>query len=62
MRPLIQSVFVNEDDHSVFLLGFFLMAGHVLRFHSAMASSFRSSARPFGRCGLQFNCRSSFHT
>lgn len=62
VRALAQPAFVDEDDRAVFFLGFFFMAGQVLRFHSMMASSFRSSARPFGRCGLQFNWRSSFQT
>jgi hypothetical protein len=62
VRALAQSAFVDEDDRPAFFLGFFLMAGQVLRFHSTMASSFRSSARPFGRCGLQFNWRSNFQT
>jgi len=59
---LTQPAFVDEDDRAAFLLGFFLTAGHVLCFHSAIASSFRSSARPLGRCGLQFNCRRIFQT
>ena len=62
VRALAQPAFVDEDDRPAFFLRFFLMAGQVLRFHSTMASSFRSSARPLGRCGLQFNCRKSFHT
>ena len=62
VRALAQSAFVDEDDRAAFFLRFFLIAGQVLRFHSTMASSFRSGARPFGRCGLQFNWRKSFHT
>jgi len=58
---LAQSAFVEEDDRAAFL-GFFLMAGQVFRFHSPMASSVRSNARPAGRCGLQFSCRNSFQT
>jgi hypothetical protein len=52
VRALTQTAFVDEDDRAAFFLGFFLMAGQVLRFHSTMASSLRSSARPAGRCGL----------
>jgi hypothetical protein len=50
---LAQPAFVDEDDGAPFFLGFFLIAGQVLRFHSPMASSLRSSARPTGRWGLQ---------
>src|SRR5579859_357650 len=59
---LAQPAFVDEDDGSPFFLGFFLIAGQVLRFHSPMASSLRSSARPTGRWGLQPSWRSSFQT
>jgi hypothetical protein len=60
--PLAQPAFVDENDRAAFFFGFFLMAGHVFRFHSSMASSLRSSARPIGRCGLHFNWRRSFQT
>jgi hypothetical protein len=60
--PLAQPAFVDENDRTAFFFGFFLMAGHVFRFHSPMASSLRSSARPIGRCGLHFNCRRSLQT
>jgi len=62
MRSLTQPAFVDEDNGAALFLGFFLMAGQVFRFHSAIASSFRSSARPTGRCGLQFSCRNNFQT
>jgi hypothetical protein len=55
MRPLAQSALVDEDDRAAFCLGFFLMTGQRLVFHSWMAASLRSRARPVGRCGLQFN-------
>ena len=51
--PLAQPALVDKDDGPPLLLGFFLIAGQVLRFHSPMASSLRSSARPVGRWGLQ---------
>ena len=62
VRSLAQSAFVDEDDRAAFFLGFFLTAGQVFRFHATMASSLRSKARPAGRCGVQFSCRSSFQT
>src|ERR1019366_9113821 len=62
VRALAQPAFVDEDDRAPFLLGFFLMSGHVFRFQWSMASSLRSNARPAGRCGLQFSCRNSFQT
>jgi hypothetical protein len=60
--PLAQPAFVDEDNGAPFFSGFFLIAGQVLRFHSPMASSLRSSARPTGRWGLQPSWRSSFQT
>lgn len=62
MGPLAQPAFVDEDDRTPFLLGFFLMAGQRFLFHSSIVASSRSSARPAGRCTLQFNCRRIFHT
>ncbi len=62
VRPLTQSAFVDEDDRTPLFAGFFLMAGQVFCFHSAIADSFRSNAFPTGRCGLQFNCRRTFQT
>lgn len=62
MRPIAQSAFVDEDDCPPVFLGFFLMAGQRSRFHCWMAVSFRSTAFPTGRCGLQFNCRRIVHT
>ena len=62
MGTLTQPTFVDEDDRAPFFCGFFLMPGQVLRFQWWMASSLRSSARPAGRCGLQFSCRNSFQT
>src|SRR5580658_885543 len=62
VRALAQSAFVDEDDRAPFFSGFFLISGHVFRFQWPMASSSRSSARPVGRCGLQFSCRNSFQT
>src|SRR3954469_12701031 len=57
MRPLAQTTFVDEDDRPALVLGFFLISGQRLRFHSAIKSSLRSRARPTGCCTLQFNCR-----
>jgi hypothetical protein len=62
MGTLAQPAFVDEDDGAPFFCGFFLIPGQVLRFQWPIASSLRSSARPAGRCGLQFSCRNSFHT
>jgi len=62
VRPLAQSAFVDEDDGAAFRLGFFLMAGQRSLFHCWMAASSRSSARPAGRCTLQFNWRRIFQT
>jgi hypothetical protein len=57
MRPLAQAAFVYEDDGAAFFLGFFLVSGQRLRFHSSIKPSLRSRARPTGCCTLQFNCR-----
>jgi len=55
--PLAQSTLVDEDDGPAFVLGFFLISGQHLCFHSRIFSSSRSSARPVGRWQLQPNCR-----
>ena len=34
MRPLAQTTFVDEDDRAALVLGFFLISGQRLRFHS----------------------------
>lgn len=57
MRSLAQSAFVDQDDCAVLLTGFFLRRGQVFFFHSWIATSSRSSARPVGRCGDQPSCR-----
>ena len=57
MRPLAQPAFVDQDDCAALLTGFFLRLGQVFFFHSWIATSFRSSARPVGRCGDQPSCR-----
>ena len=62
MRLLAQSAFVDEDDRAALFAGFFLMAGHLWRFHSRMPCSLRSRAWPTGRCGLQPSARGIFHT
>jgi len=56
VRPLAEATFVYEDNRPALFLSFFLISGQRLRFHSSMALSFRSSARPTGCCTLQFNC------
>ena len=56
VRPLAQAAFVYEDDRPAFFVSFFFISGQRLRFHSAIAASFRSRARPTGCCTLQFNC------
>ena len=53
---LAQADFVYEDKRTAFFLSFFLISGQRLRFHSSIAVSFRSRARPTGCCTLQFNC------
>ena len=60
--PGAESAFVDQNDLSVLFLGFFLRAGQVTFFHSAMAASLRSSARPTGRWQLQPSRRSNFQT
>ena len=62
MRLLTQSAFVDKDDRAALFLGFFLMAGQLLRFQLRMASSLRSRALPTGRCGLQLSVRRIFQT
>jgi hypothetical protein len=62
VRPGAESAFVDQNDLAAFFLGFFLSAGQVTFFHSAMAASLRSSARPTGRWQLQPSCRSNFQT
>ncbi len=62
MRPGAESTFIDQNDGSAFFLGFFLRAGQVTFFHSAIAASLRSSARPTGRWQLQPSCRSTFQT
>src|SRR4051794_6156606 len=57
MRPLAQAAFVYEDDGAAFFLGFYLISGQRLRFHSSIKPSLRSRARPTGCCTLPFNCR-----
>ena len=57
MRPLAQTTFVEEDNRPALVLGFFLISGQRLRFHSSIKPSLRSRARPTGCCTLQFNCR-----
>ena len=51
MRLLTQSAFVDEDERTAFVLGFFLMRVQVLRFQVRIRSSLRSRAFPTGRCG-----------
>src|ERR1700693_845169 len=62
MRPLAQSALVEEDDRAPLFLGFFLMSGQVVFFHTRSASSSRSSARPTGRWQLQPSDTKIFHT
>ena len=45
--------FVGEDEVGTQPRDFFLMRGHVSRFHCSMRSSLRSSARRSGFCTLQ---------
>ena len=61
MGALAQSALVDEDDRLAFDFGVFFSPGHRSRFHRRMAASFRSSARPAGRCGVQPNARSTRH-
>ena len=60
MRLLTQSAFVDEDERTAFVLGFFLMRVQVLRFQVRICSSLRSRAFPTGRCGLQSSARRIF--
>lgn len=53
VRSFRESTFVDEDDRSPFVLGFFLMRGQSTRFHRRIAASSRSIARPVGRWQLQ---------
>jgi hypothetical protein len=53
---LAQAAFVYEDNRAPLFLSFFLISGQRLRFHSSIAVSFRSRARPTGCCTLQFSC------
>jgi len=62
MRPGAEPAFVDQNDLAAFFLGFFLSAGQVSFFHSAMAASLRSSARPTGRWQLQPSRRNNFQT
>ena len=62
MRLLTQSAFVDEDERTAFVLGFFLMRVQVLRFQVRICSSLRSRAFPTGRCGLQSSARKIFQT
>ncbi len=57
VRPLAQAALIYEDDRPALFLGFFLISGQRLCFHSSIRASFRSKARPTGCCTLQFNCR-----
>lgn len=50
-----QSAFINKHEGSAFVPGLFFSAGHVYRFHRAIASSSRSCAFPQGRWQLQPN-------
>jgi len=60
--PGTQSAFVDKDDGSPLLAGFFLRAGHSTRCHFRMAFSFRSTARRSGRWQLKPLAPSSRHT
>jgi hypothetical protein len=62
LRFLAQPAFVEEDERPPLPAGFFLRRGQVLVFHSAMADSLRSRARPTGRCGLNPSWPSSRQT
>jgi len=44
--------FVDQNDLAALFLGFLSRVGQVAFFHSAMAASLRSSARPTGRWQL----------
>ncbi len=62
VRPFREATLVDKDDGSGFPRGFFLMRGHSTRFQRAMASSFRSIARPVGRWQLQPMRTRNLHT
>src|SRR5205807_7265828 len=50
MRPLAQTTFVDEDDRPALVLGFFLISGQRLRFHSSVegcGGDPQASACPF---------------
>src|SRR5882724_57439 len=57
-----QSAFIDKDDGSPLLAGFFLMAGHSTRCHFRMAFSSRSNARRSGRWQLKPLAPSNRHT
>ena len=59
MGALAQSALVDEDDRLPPACGVFFSTGHRSRFHRRMAASFRSSARPAGRCGVQPKARNT---
>jgi len=52
-RAGTQAAFVNKDDGTALLPGFFFMAGHSTRCHFRMAFSSRSTARRSGRWQLK---------
>src|SRR5215467_4276815 len=56
--PFTQSAFVDEDDGLASFCSVFFNSGQRWRFHLRMAGSFRSKARPAGRCGVQPRSRS----
>jgi len=62
MWSLAYSAFVDEDDRTPFLEGFFLMAGQRMRRQRRISSSFRSRARPTGRWQLQPRSSRIFQT
>jgi len=57
-----QSAFIDENNGSPLLAGFFLMAGQATRFHLRIACSSRSTARRSGRWQLKPLAPSSRHT
>ena len=61
-RTGTQPAFVDKDDGSPLLTGFFLMAGHSTRRHFRMACSSRSTARRSGRWQLKPLAPSNRHT
>jgi hypothetical protein len=62
MRLLAQSAFVDKDDCSPLLPGFFFISGHRTCFQRWMAGSSRWVARPIGRWQLQPRERKIRHT